>query len=176
MPLAYTQIGFIKKPFGLKGELKISVEDKYLEDLVQSEVIFIEMGGKPVPYFLESIREGNAILLKLEEVDSKEAAIKLSSKAINLRSSDILEEHERTLEPTENHLQFQKYVGFSIQSTEKDLIGVIEEIQEFPQQEMALVMYEGREVLIPLHESLIDRVDEQQKVVWVHLPEGLLNL
>jgi ribosomal 30S subunit maturation factor RimM len=41
---------------------------------------------------------------------------------------------------------------------------------------MAIVVYEGREVLIPLHEDLIVEADHEAQVVTMRLPEGLLEL
>ena len=55
-------------------------------------------------------------------------------------------------------------------------VGVIEEILDMPQQEMTLIRYKKREVLIPLNEELILEIDEKKKQVMVDLPEGLLDL
>jgi 16S rRNA processing protein RimM len=45
-----------------------------------------------------------------------------------------------------------------------------------PQQEMAFVIHNGREVLIPLNESLIVSVDRENKTLLMDLPEGLLDM
>lgn len=55
-------------------------------------------------------------------------------------------------------------------------IGHITEVLEMPQQEMAAVQYQGREVLIPLNEQFIIEVDHATQKVLMDLPEGLLNL
>jgi 16S rRNA processing protein RimM len=45
-----------------------------------------------------------------------------------------------------------------------------------PQQEIAVVVYQNKEVLIPLNEKLIVSIDEDKKVILMDLPEGLLTL
>jgi 16S rRNA processing protein RimM len=54
--------------------------------------------------------------------------------------------------------------------------GVITEVVEMPQQEMAFVLHHGREVLIPLNESLIISIDRENKTLLMDLPEGLLDM
>ncbi len=41
---------------------------------------------------------------------------------------------------------------------------------------MAFVIHNGREVLIPLNESLIVSVDRENKTLLMDLPEGLLDM
>ena len=45
----YVNIGYTKKPFGITGELKVHIEEEYLEDFLQAKVFFLKMNGKPVP-------------------------------------------------------------------------------------------------------------------------------
>ncbi|MEM6699798.1 MAG: hypothetical protein AAF599_15455 [Bacteroidota bacterium] len=56
------------------------------------------------------------------------------------------------------------------------MIGVIEEVIEMPQQEMAVINYKDKEVLIPMNEDFILEILEEEKILKVELPEGLLDL
>ena len=56
------------------------------------------------------------------------------------------------------------------------LLGAIEAIIEYPQQEMAALTIEGKAVLIPLNEQLIISIEAETKVIRMDLPEGLLAL
>ena len=53
---------------------------------------------------------------------------------------------------------------------------LIEDIEEYPQQEMAVLKYKEKTILIPLIESFIEREDEANKRIYINLPEGLLDL
>ena len=169
-------VGFTKKTYGVKGELKMKIEDKYLEDFLKSEVVFLKVGGKTVPFFLDGVRVGNALLAKFEDVDSPEDALPITSKEVFLREKDLIKEEEREFVVETEDLEFQKYEGFEIESKAHGLIGKIEEILEYPQQEMALVKYNKKEILIPMNEQLIEEVLEAERKLIMNLPEGLLEL
>lgn len=171
----YTSIGFTKKCHGLKGDLKVMVEDEYLEDFLKSSVIFLSIKGRHLPYFVEKARLGNELLLKLEDVDSKETAHSLTSKEIFLQSTNILKEEEREFEVVSN-LVFGYLVDFTLVDTDLGELGKVEEVIEFPQQEMAVITYQEKEVFIPLHESLIEKIDEQKQYIYMNLPEGILDI
>jgi len=71
----YQSIGFTKKTYGVKGELKLNVEDQYLEDFAQADVLFLNMAGRKIPYFVDYINFENPFIVKFEDFDSKESAI-----------------------------------------------------------------------------------------------------
>ena len=150
------QIGYTKKAFGVKGELKLAIEEAFVLSVENASVLFLEISGKQVPYFVEWLRSEYDLFVKFEEVDSKEMASKLSSKKIFLRKEDLLEDPD--IVP---HLFYQQYEGYVIHDETHGAIGAILRVEEFPQQEMALVDYKGKEIMIPLNDQLIERIDEQ---------------
>jgi 16S rRNA processing protein RimM len=171
----YIEIGYTKKCHGVKGELKIQVEDNYLEDFLKAKVVFIEIKGRHVPHFIENVRSGNDLLLKLEEVDSKNVAHELTSKTMFLQPKQVLKKEEREFE-VESNLEFEKYVDYTIWDMEQGEIGKIKEVVEFPQQEMAIIFQNEKEILIPLNESLIEKIEDKKQCIYMNLPEGLLEL
>jgi len=172
---AYQSIGYTKKTYGVKGELKLNIADRYLEDFAQADVLFLDIAGRKIPYFLEYINFENPFTLKFEDFDSKESAIELTGKEIFMRTSDLLTEEEKVFEVVGN-LVFEKYIQFEIQDKTLGRVGVIEEIVEYPQQEMASLNFKEKEVLIPMNESLIIKIDTENKVIEMDLPAGLLAL
>ena len=169
-------IGYTKKAFGVKGELKMKIEDKYLEDFFKAEVVFLKIGGKTVPFFLDGVRVSNSLLAKFEDIDSPEDALPITSKEVFLRERDVIKEEEREFVVENEDLEFSIYKGFKIESEEFGLIGEIEEILEYPQQEMALVRFNEKEILIPMNEQLIETVLSEERKLIMNLPEGLLDL
>jgi len=172
----YIPIGFTKKCHGLKGELKVHITDQYLEDFTKAPVVFIEIKGKHVPHFIEQVRIGNDLILKMEDIDSKETAQELTSKEMFLQPKHILKIEEREFESSDEDLLFEKYLDFSIIDTNLGDIGKIEEIVEFPQQEMAVVIRNEKEIYIPLHDDLIENIDLEKQYIYMSLPEGILEL
>ena len=161
------QIGQIKKPFGVKGDLRIRLEEAFEESFAQATVLFVKEKGNPVPYFIESVTDNKSWLLKLEDIDSPEQAKALSNQEIFLRAADV-QHVEAKLDAT--------LEGFFLEDVEIGKIGTILEIVEYPQQLIAIVGYNNKEVLIPLTEKLLVEIRPDEQVLLMELPEGLLDL
>lgn len=173
----YISIGRTHKAHGLSGELKVSIEPRYLEDFLKNERVFLDYKGVRIPYFIADVRGKGEMIVQFEEVTDRDAAIMLQSKELFLRPQDLLKEEEREFEIEEEEtLQYAHLQGFMIEDAHVGEIGEIREVLEMPQQEMALVLYQGREVLIPLNERFVVKIDKQAKRVMTDLPEGLLEM
>ncbi len=171
---AYISIGKTGKTHGVHGELKVFIEEAYLEDFARAKLLYLQISGKPIPFFIENMRTGMTPILHFEDVKNREEAQKLVGKAIMIPENEVLKEDEREWEVEGLHYSYLQ--GFTLYDKELGLIGVIEEVVEFPQQEMAVVNYEQRELFIPLNEQLIAKVEKEQKNIYLNLPEGLLEL
>jgi 16S rRNA processing protein RimM len=167
--MEFIQIGQLKKTYGLQGELKCSIEDRFWDDLLEAEVVFVEIKGQKIPFFIEEIKEGVDVLLKFEEVNEREAAAELSGKPLYMRPSDL-----------SSSISFEDRIpgllGFIIVTEEGQEVGPIKELIEMPMQVLALVDKNGDEVMIPLVEDLIKDVIEKERKLIMSLPDGLLDL
>lgn len=168
------EIGKCAKPHGLDGTLKCQIDERYLDDVLQAKALFIGVGANPIPYFIESAREGNQFLVKLEEVNSREEAETLAHKPIFLREEDLLESEYVEDEFADN--RYEKWIGYEIIDTEMGNIGKIEQILSLPGHFTAEINHNGKEILIPIHENLIVQINKEKKQLFLNLPDGLLNL
>ncbi len=170
----YVSIGRTIKPHGLKGELKLAIEPRYLEDFLKNERIYIDVNGTKVPYFIEDVRGGNDLIVQLEDVGNRDAAMAIQSREVFLRQSDLIPDHHRELEVEGAH--YAHLQGYTLIDATAGELGVIRQVVEMPHQEMAVVVYRGKEVMVPLNAHFLKQVDTQAKKVSVDLPEGLLEL
>lgn len=166
-----TKVGKIGRPHGLRGELKVSIDDLYFEDVVQQESLLIAVGNQYIPHFVEAWRSGGN-LLKLEEIDDKESAQMLQQRDIYLPSQLLTIKAEDI--PADN--PFEQYLGHLVCDTEIGVIGKIQAIVDLPEHYLAEVSYQGKAIMIPLHTDLIEGVDETKQVLLMNLPEGLFEL
>src|SRR3954468_21230673 len=79
------KVASVLKTKGLKGEMQLYVDFEDLID-IDFDAIFIEIGGKLAPFFVESIKyqQKNSAYLYLEDVDTIEKASALVKKDIYL--------------------------------------------------------------------------------------------
>jgi 16S rRNA processing protein RimM len=164
------RIGSILKTRGLKGELQLYVDFEGLEK-INFNAVFVDMAGKLVPYFVQSVKypQRNVAYLYVEDIDTIEKATPLVKKDVYLPNK--LKPKKKKSEFTLKDLQ-----GFTAIDDNEGELGEITEINEYPQQLVASVRYKNREVLFPLNEEIIKGIDVAEKVVYIELPEGLLDI
>lgn len=165
----YYSLGKISKARGLKGEVQIYLEIENPQDYKTMESVFIEINKKLVPFFIEkSIIQKNIAYLYLEGVDHVDVAQKLIGNTVFY---PIAKKPENTNDDTPNLLK-----GYFVKDKTIGDIGTITEIQIFPSQYVASVIYQGKEVLFPLNDSFILKLDSKKQEILVDLPEGLLDI
>ena len=166
----YRSIGKIVSAFGLKGEVILQHHLGKKTSLKGLEVFFIEkMKDEMLPYFIEStrIKSETEIFLQIEGIDVKEKAKPLMQKQVWLNDEDFEKFAAKT--------SAVSLLGFHIIDQQKDL-GEILEVIEQPHQLLCRINLNEKEVLIPLHEETIRKIDRKKKQVLVELPEGLLEI
>ena len=170
MAATYRNIGKISSVFGLKGELIVNHHLGKKTALKGLEVIFIEeKKDELLPYFIESarIKTNTEIYLKLEGINSKETALKFLKKEIWMTESDF-DKYAGKSAPI-------SLVGYHMVHEGKEL-GEILEVIEQPHQVLCRLEMQKKEVLVPVNESTLQKIDQKNKKVFVELPEGLLDI
>jgi len=166
----YFKIGKLVATFGLKGELVLKHNLGKKTSLKGLAAVFIEERKESfIPWFVEStkIKTDEEIYLKLEGLNSREQAFKLTQKEVWLPEADFKKFSSRS-SPI-------NLLGFEIIEEEKPL-GKILEVIEQPHQLLCRIEINGKEVLIPLHEETIIKLDKRKQQVIVELPPGLLEI
>ena len=166
----YCSIGKLVATFGFSGELILKHHLGKKTSLKGLETLFVEkQKDELLPYFIQSVKIKNAdeLYVKVEGIDTKEAARTLMQKQVWL--------------PEE---EFHKYAGKSAPISllgyhivhENNDLGEILEVIEQPHQLLCRIMLEGKEALIPVHQETLIKIDKKAKQVLVNLPEGLLEI
>lgn len=166
----YINIGKLVAAHGLTGELLLLHELGKKTSLKGLQALFIEeKKGSFIPWFIESskIKSEDEIYIKLEGVNTRESALKLVQKKIWIREADY-KKYAAKSSPA-------NLLGYLI-INEQDTLGEILEVIEQPHQLLCRLEIKGKEVLIPLHEETLKKINHQKKEVIVNLPEGLLDV
>jgi len=164
-------LGKIIKVHGYGGAVMVKPADYIPEGLKEMEWVFIEIDGKPVPFFISSVSEhasGN-IILKFENYDSSDVMKEFAGCRVFLRHDDDGGSSE--IQP---HLIL---TGYKVYKHTGEYIGTVKKVMSLPMQYM-LVLEGGdnTEKLIPLNEGWIIEIDKDEKIIIMDLPEGLVNI
>ncbi|MEO1256234.1 MAG: hypothetical protein AAFY41_15300, partial [Bacteroidota bacterium] len=115
------QVGKTGRPHGVKGEIKLFVEEHFIDDLFTARAILI--GDPPAPFFVERLRGGGTIIAKLEEINTREDVVLLSNRPLLLRTEDV---NDPT--PEEDPLPFAHLLSYTIIADGYPTLGPIEEV------------------------------------------------
>jgi 16S rRNA processing protein RimM len=166
----YRNIGKIVAVFGLQGEVVLQHRLGKKTGLKGLKAIFLEEhADEMLPWFIEGVRvkSDTEVYVKLEGLDTKEAARRVVQKEVWLTQADFEQFAGRSAPIS--------MVGFRLFDGVTDL-GEILEVIEQPHQVLCRIDLAGKEALIPMHEQTLRRVDVRRREVHVELPEGLLDV
>ena len=159
------RIAQVLKSNGTEGELLISFFDVAPEDIDLQEPVYIEFDGLPVPFYFESFnqRGNNRALVRLTGVRSLKDADELSGRAI---LADYFEEEDEF-----------SLVGWTvIEEQHIGIVGFVVDHENIPGNPCIWVRRpDGKEVLLPLHEDLVQWMDPASRQISLTIPEGLLD-
>lgn len=164
------QLGWVVKPHGTKGEVSIILDVDNPEEYREMESVFVEINKMLVPFFIEWIRlKGNKALVKFDGLDSLERAEDIQAKKLYLPLSMLpgLEEGQ---------FYYHDIIGYTMEDHVRGVIGPVENIYTKAGQDLFAVTCEGREVLVPVTDAWIVGVDHGKKMIFVELPDGLLDV
>lgn len=167
----YFSIGKIVATFGLQGELILKHSLGKKTTLKGVEAIFLEERRDSfIPYFLQktTAKDATQTYIKLEGIDSKETAQKLTQTAVYLAEADFKQQAAAAAPLS--------LLGYTVEDQQLGPLGVIEEVIEMPLQVLAKVTIQDKEALLPLNEQSLVKIDKKQQLVIVNLPEGLLDI
>jgi 16S rRNA processing protein RimM len=167
---SYYSVGKIIKTHGLKGEVTVAVNAMHQNDLVSTEVVFIQIGNQYVPYFIDSLNiSGNKAYVKFEGIASIEEADTIVNSVIYLPKS---------VRPKLKKGEFydDEVVGFAVEDVSAGKLGPITEVIQSGRQRLLSINYNDKELLIPVNGPFIRNIDKQKRVMSVLLPEGYLDL
>lgn len=166
----YVNIGSVVATFGVKGDVVIQHHLGPNPDLVGMKVIFIEtLKDKLIPFFIKEVKvkSENELLVSFEEIESPETAKKYLKK-----KAWLTEQEAKRFSSKEAAISL---LGFTV--VEKtSILGKVLEVIEQPMQILLRIEIDSKEVLIPINESTLVRIDHKSEKIFVSLPSGLLDI
>lgn len=164
-------LGKIVKKYSFKGELLAKLDTDEPELYEHLDAIFIDLRGNLIPFLIESsqLHKSDLLRLRLEDVDNE-------SDADALLKSDLYLPLELLPQLNGNKFYFHEVIGFKIRDEKFGEVGTIIGINDSTAQALFEVDRNGVEILIPMNDEFIVKVDRAQKTIMVNTPDGLIEL
>ena len=164
-------LGKIVSKYSFKGEVLIKLDTDEPEIYEEMESVFVDLGKNLVPFFIEKSQLHKSTLLRVqfEDVKDEATADSLLGKAVFLPLTHLPE-------LSGNQFYYHEVIGFTLMDSVHGNIGVIVSINDAASQVLFEAKKDGKELLIPLTDDIIIKVDRESKIIHVQTPKGLVDL
>ncbi|GET46227.1 ribosome maturation factor RimM [Capnocytophaga felis] len=164
-------VGTIVSKFSFKGEVLVKLDSDDPELYENLESVFIALGNNLVPFFVEkcSLHKSDLLRIKFEDVENESDADALLKNKLYLPLSFLPK-------LTGNKFYYHEIIGFTMEDIEYGYVGKIIGVNDSTSQALFEVENNDKEILIPMNDEFIEKVDRENKKIIVKTPEGLIDL
>jgi 16S rRNA processing protein RimM len=164
-------LGKIAKKFSFKGEVLVYLDTDEPELYENMESVFVEFNKNLVPFFIKnsSLHKNDFLRIKFEDVNDEAAADSIMNCGIYLPINMLPK-------LTGNKFYFHEVIGFEIEDKRVGVFGVIQSINDSTAQTLFEVLNGNVELLIPMIDQFLVKIDRANKKVIMDLPEGLVEM
>jgi 16S rRNA processing protein RimM len=165
-------LGVFLKTHGVDGQLVLKLKYFTEDELVRGEPVFVEIDGIPVPFFTDNFRflSDDTALLGLDEINTSTMASGFVNCRVYTEKHTMMEHHE------DAPVRSDELQGFRVIDEVHGNSGILQEIIEYPDNPVMRLDLEGREILVPFHESIVRNINYDTRVIEISAPDGLFDL
>jgi 16S rRNA processing protein RimM len=147
------------------------VDAEILARLKKLESVYLKINENLVPFFIELLQpkaKGQA-MVKFLDVDSTEDASLLAGCDIFIPIA---------LLPKQNGSQLYsiEIEGYTVIDANQGETGTVRTVLEMPQQALLAIDFNGKEILVPIVDEIVKKIDRKNKTIYIDAPEGLIEL
>jgi 16S rRNA processing protein RimM len=160
-------IGKVIKAHGVQGALKVLPYGDTLSGMEAGEKLFSIRNGEQRELTLASLQPQKRVwIARFEEIASREQAEALTG-------NEIFIGRDRLPGLAAGEYYHFQLIGLSVVTKEGRRLGILRAVLETGGNDVYVVENDGKELLVPAIEDVIDEVDLQSGKIIVDLPEGL---
>lgn len=164
---AFIVIGKIRRPHGVRGELLMEVYTEFPERIVKGLEVFI--GDEHEAWLVNRCRiHGHGLLVGFEGIEDPDSAGFFRNQIVYSRADKI---------PSlpEGEYYHHQLVGLQVFQDNGARLGEIIELLETGANDVCIVRNDrGIEILLPMIDSVVEKIDLENRVMTVHLLQGLV--
>ena len=164
-------LGKIVSKFSFRGEVLLKL-DSDESPALQLKTIFIEIDKILVPFSIIkiSLHKSSLLKIKFDGVDSETLADKILRRNTFLPLNDLPKLDG-------NKFYYHEIIGFKAEDLHRGEIGIIKEVNDQTSQPVVKInTNENKEVMIPLVDDFLIKLERNKKKIIFNLPQGLIDL
>ena len=164
-------LGKIVSKHSFKGEVLVKLDTDEPGIYENMESVFVSLGNNLVPFFIEKcyLHKSNLLRIRFEDISSE-------ADADRIMGSHLYLPLEFLPKLTGNKFYYHEVKGFAVIDDTHGNVGVITGVNDAVSQALFEVQKGEKQLLIPVTDSIIVKVDRDNKTLYVNTPEGLIDL
>ncbi|UPS92250.1 MULTISPECIES: ribosome maturation factor RimM [unclassified Bizionia] len=164
-------LGKIVSKYSFKGELLIKLDTDEPDLYENLDAMFVDLRNNLVPFFIESsqLHKSDLLRVRFEDVDTEADADSLIKCDIYL-PLDLLPKLEG------DKFYYHEIIGFQVRDVNFGTVGIVTSVNDTTAQALFEIDKDGTEILIPMNDAFIVKVDKANKEIILDTPEGLIDL
>ncbi len=164
-------LGKIVKKYSFKGEVVLKLDTDEPDIYENLDAVFLDLNKKMLPFFIKKslLQKGNQLRVQFEDVHNEEDANAILK-------TDVYLPLNLLPKLSGNRFYFHEVIGFVLEDVYFGEIGIISSINDKTAQSLFVVEKGGKEILVPMIDDFIKKIDRQNKKVIVETPEGLIEM
>lgn len=164
-------LGKILKTHGNKGQVLVHLDVDDPENYQKLESVYLDLHGERIPFFIASLelKHNRKAVAKFQDFDNLEDAESLQGLEMYLPITGL-----PSLKG--NRFYYHEIIGFQVVDQNHGNIGMIDDILELPHQSLFQIRHGEKEILIPVVDEIIQKVDRRKKLLMIEAPAGLIEI
>jgi len=164
-------LGKIVKKYSFKGEIILKLDTDEPDIYENLDAVFLDLGDKLLPFFIENslLQKGNQLRIRFEDINNEADADTIIKKDVYLPLA-LLPKLEG------DQFYFHEIIGFILEDVNFGKVGKITSINDKTAQDLFVIEKGDSEILIPMIDDFIKKIDRKNKKVIVETPEGLIQM
>lgn len=164
-------LGKIVAKYSFKGELLVKLDTDDPEFFTEMESVFVEQHKNLIPFFIEEsyLHKSELLRVRFEDVDTEADAEALIGSDLYLPLSFLPK-------LSGNKFYYHEVIGFTAEDENFGEIGKIIGVNDSSSQAIFEIDRDGKEILIPIVDHFMKKIDRENKKILLDVPEGLINL
>ena len=164
-------LGKIVTKYSFKGELLIKLDTDQPELYEALDAVFIDVRNTLIPFFIETSQLHKSDLLRVQFED-----VNTEADADALIKCEVYLPLEFLPKLDGDKFYFHEVIGFAVEDVNYGKVGILVGINDTTAQALFEIEHEDKQILIPMNDAFIDKVDKKNKIIIVKTPEGLIDL
>ena len=166
----HVKVGTVVSRHGFKGSIKVNLLSIKFKGLSDIDFIFIVIDNCFIPFKVDNISFSNdkCVIFKLQEINSDNEASDLISKSVYLdkKYSKLIDKED---------FLYNEFLNFHVYRDSQNLGKIINVLSSLPQPVFEILIND-KKFMVPIHNDLIEKIDRENKCIFLIIPDGLLEI